>query len=258
MKLNYKILLLCLLTCASACFPAFAQEQEKEKETFAQPIQEFPFAEPVYLQDQHEIQSTLNYYHDYNSEYIGNNLSFEVEYGIMDWWQVSAEYGHHYQHRPVQKSYNINDLELGTMFSVFNTARQAASFAMSVEIPVKKPALAGEEVDGVNTSFSPMLIYARQLGSKAQLHLNGGTEIEQQEYEWFYNAAAVYGSGHWHPLLELNGTYQDKEAEWYLAPGFVLNGNSNWELVAGARRSLRHNDWGGSVKLLFEFTAGRH
>ena len=247
--------LLCLVIYAASISSARAQEQEKEKESFAQPIQEFPFMEAVYLQEQHEIQSTLSFYHTDEDASISNALGYEAEYGFTDWLQVSAELTHNHWHsKPM--NYNVYQLEAGTMVGLLSSPRQALSFEMEVEFPLNKPESAGEEAEGTEVSYTPVLLYARQLGD-IQVHLNAGAEIQAHEHGWFYNAAAVYGTGNWHPLLEVNGTYEEK-ANWYLAPGLALNNDSGWEFVAGIRRSLPESDWGFAVKVLFEFTAGKH
>ena len=143
------------------------------------------------------------------------------------------------------------------MVSLLYTPKQAISLSFTVEFPIKEPdELEGEDIDGTDTSYFPMLIYARQFGS-VQGHLDGGTELEGGKKEWVYNAAAVYRSGHWHPLLEINGTYEEK-ANWYLAPAMIFNSDSGWEFVAGARRSLSNKNWDLALMVLYEFTAGKH
>lgn len=257
----YRIRLLLLLAYTFTCSFAFAQEQEdkssEDEESFAQPVQELPFSETVYLQEQHEVQTTLSYDHSFRPTQISNLVNYEMEYGFTDWWQVSLELQQSHRRLGEQRSFDLTHLEVGSMVGIVNKPEQALSFSFAVEFPVRKPdETEGEEIDGTDVSYFPMLIYARQIGN-VQVHLNGGSELEGGDKEWFYNAAAVYGSGHWHPVLELNGTYEE-EADWYVAPGMILNSDSGWEFIAGARRSLSSRNWGVALKVLYEFTVGKH
>ncbi|WP_439882635.1 hypothetical protein ACSX1A_05580 [Pontibacter sp. MBLB2868] len=252
-RMRYFILSFFLLSV----FPysaAFAQEQEEEEDSFSQPIQEFPFAEAVYLQEKHEVQATLSYYHNYERARIGNVLNFEVEYGFTDWFQVSAEITRDHKHNN-RLSFSVDQFEVASMISLYNTPRQAVSLEMGVEFPLTSPAIEGENLEGSETSYTPMLIYGLQAGA-FQFHLNAGVELEKDEHTWFYNAAAVYGKSRLHPILELNGI-REEEMSWYLAPGFVLNTKNGWELVTGIRKGITEPTWGLAIRLLYEFTAGK-
>jgi hypothetical protein len=250
--MNYNLFLFFLLFVGSTA-TVIAQEQE-EVEGFNQLIQEFPFTEAVYLQERREVQATLSYYRTEFDIQVGNSLSLDLEYGITDWIQFSAELENNLL-PGTDRNYTSHRLELGTMIRIFNSPRHAATFALDVEFPLNKPAIeiAGAEEDEL--SYSPVLIYARQFG-QTQLHLSGGTELQADEASWFYNAAAVYGAGRWHPLLEVTGTYLEK-ADWYVGTGIAINRLSGWEVIAGVRRSLNNPDWDASVRVLYEFTLGK-
>jgi hypothetical protein len=253
---NYNLFLLFfLLLFVGSTATAVAQEQEEEEEGFRQLIQEFPFTEAVYLQERREVQATLSYYRTEFDIQVGNSLSLDLEYGLTDWIQFSAELENNLL-QGIDRNYTLRRLELGTMIRIFNTPQLAATFALDVEFPLNKhdTDIAGAEEDGL--SYSPVLIYARQFG-QTQLHLSGGTELQADEADWFYNAAAVYGAGRWHPLLEVTGTYLEK-ADWYVGTGIVINRLNGWEIITGVRRSLKHPDWDASVRVLYEFTLGKN
>ncbi|WP_276497105.1 hypothetical protein [Pontibacter litorisediminis] len=250
---SYNLFFLLLLFVGSTS-TVLAQEQEEEEQGFHQLIQEFLFSEAVYLQERREVQATLSYYRTEADIQVGNSLSLDLEYGLRDWIQLSTELENNLL-RGSDRDYTLRRLESGIMIRIFNSPQQAATFALDVEFPLNKPdtEIAGAEEDAL--SYSPALIYARQFG-QTQLHLSGGTELQAGEANWFYNAAAVYGAGCWHPLLEVAGTYQEK-ADWYVGTGIDINHLSGWEFIAGVRRSLNHPDWDASVRVLYEFTLGK-
>ncbi|WP_347159418.1 hypothetical protein [Pontibacter chitinilyticus] len=254
MMKNYPLhLLLFLLLSVGSTATAFAQEQEEKKDKFKQQIQEFPFTEAVYLQQRRDVQATVSYFRTENSLQVGNALSMNLEYGLTDWLQVAAGLENELFKSEGNK-YTLRRLELGTMFRLFHSPRQAVALSLEVELPLNKPYIASDDVEANKVSYAPALIYARQFG-QTQLHLSGGAELEAKEVNWFYNAAAVYGTGRWHPVLEVTGTHQ-QEADWYAGTGIVLNHLHGWEVVAGVRRSLQYPDWDTSVKVLYEFNLG--
>jgi hypothetical protein len=251
---NYNLFLLFfLLLFVGSTVTAVAQEREEE-EGIKQLIQELPFTETVYLQRRREVQATLSYYRTEFDIQVGNSLSLDLEYGLTDWIQFSAELENNLL-KGIDRNYTLRRLELGTMIRIFNSPQHTATFALDVEFPLNKQDtdIAGAEEDEL--SYSPVLIYARQFG-QTQLHLSGGTELQADEADWFYNAAAVYGAGRWHPLLEVTGTYLE-EADWYVGTGIVINRLNGWEIITGVRRSLNHPDWDASVRVLYEFTIGK-
>lgn len=146
-----------------------AQEKENEENEFKEMIQEFPFTETVYLQDQHEIQQIVYAQHSKN-EGIANGLGYEMEYGVTDWFQLSA--GYSYNHwKTDQLSYNVDWLETDAKASLFNNAKNAGAIAFEAEIPLNKPGLDTEKE--FEPSYSPMLVYAIDF-NKVQLHANVG------------------------------------------------------------------------------------
>ncbi len=113
---------------------SYSQEKEDEN-TFKQIIQEFPFSTSVYVQEKNEIQLTGNYFHAESDEEIGNLGGFEMEYGILDGFQVSA--GYSYSHsKSEDASYHINSLEAGTMFSFFNNAKNSMALSVEAQFPL--------------------------------------------------------------------------------------------------------------------------
>ncbi len=257
MKKSFRHVLLSLLlsTCTILLCKAQtgAEMEQEEKKSFVQLIQEFPFSQTVYLQELREVQQTLQWEHIGAEGVPDNSLGYELEYGITEWFQLSLGYTQEYQ--------EINRLgagtgwfEAGTMVRLLNRPEQAATFMLEAEFPVKSadPELTDPEEE---PAYMPMLIYARQWG-RTQLHLNAGAELQVDKQEWFYNVAAVYGTGNWHPVLELNAESAD-EFNFFAGPGLVVNSEEGWELIAGIRRSLTDAEWGLSLKLLHEFTIGR-
>ena len=253
MKNYAQLLLLLLLLYAGTTVTAFAQKQEEDEQGFRQLIQEFSFTEAVYLQERREVQATLSYFRTEFDIQVGNSLSLDLEYGIKDWIQVSAELENNLL-QGTERNYTSHRLEMGTMVRIFSSPRQAATFALDVEFPLNKPNIVVEGIEEDELSYSPVLLYARQFG-QAQLHVSGGTELQADEASWFYNAAAVYGTGRWHPLLEVTGTYLQK-ADWYVGTGIAINHLGGWEVIAGVRRSINRADWDASVRVLYEFSLG--
>lgn len=253
MKTCHLFLLLFLLLSVGSTVTAFAQEGEEEQ-GLQQLIQEFAFSEAVYLQERREVQATLSYFRTEFDIQVGNSLSLDLEYGITDWLQVSAELENNLL-RGTTRNYTSHRLEMGTMIRVFNSPKQAATFALDVEFPLNKPNIEVGGIEEDDLSYSPVLLYARQFG-RTQVHLSGGAELQPDEANWFYNAAAVYGSGRWHPLLEVTGTYLE-EADWYVGTGIAVNRFHGWEVIAGVRRSINRSDWDASVRVLYEFTLGK-
>lgn len=214
-------------------------------------IQEFPFSETFYMQDKKEIQQILFIGHSEN-ENIGNSLGYEIEYGITDWFQISAGYTHNHW-KTEELSYKTGWLETGAKVSLFNNSKNGAAIAFEAEFPVNKPDVETEEE--FSPSYSPMFLYARDF-NKLQIHANAGAEIQKDQTEWVYNLAAVYGYGHLHPLLEINAVDEEK-FNWYAGTGLVFNNESGWELVAGARHGIENKRWNAVVDLIYEFTAGK-
>lgn len=249
-KINFRYSLILLTFSCMAIGKIQAQEQEKEEEGIKEMIQEFPFTETVYLQDQHEIQQIV-YGHHSKNEGIANGLGYEIEYGITDWFQLSA--GYSYNHwKKEQLSYNTGWFETGLKASLFNNAKNTAAIAFEAEFPVNKPEVeTGEEF---NPSYSPMLIYAIDF-NKIQVHANAGAEIQKDQTEWNYNLAAVYGDGHLHPLLELNAV-DEEDFNWYTGTGLIWNNEQGWEVILGARHGIDNNRWNAILDLIYEFTTG--
>lgn len=250
--MNNKNLKFCMffLLCNGIYFSAKAQE-EKEENSLDQIVQELPFTQTVYLQDQNEIQQTLKGWHTEGSEQVGNILGYEIEYGLVDWLQFSA--GYTYEHWNSESiPYDSGWLEIGTAVNIFQNTKQAASFALEAEFPVKKPEVEDIEAED-EPSYSPALLYAVEF-YKTQLHLNAGAEISEEETNWFYNAAAVYGKGKIHPLLEINAV-SEEDFNWYAGTGLVLNGESGWEFGAGIRHGIGNSKWDGTLHLIYEFNA---
>ncbi len=228
---------------------SFAQEQEEEN-TFQQLIQEFPFSTTVYVQEKNEIQLTGSYFHLEADEELGNSAGFEMEYGILDGFQVSA--GYSYSHtKGEEASYHINALQAGTMFSFFNNSKNSMALSLEADIPLNS---LSEENEEDKPTYESTLAYGVQFG-KTQIHLNAGAELQNEKVSWIYNIAAVYGEGNWHPMLELNSE-DEEEFNTYLGPGVNYNNESGWELSSGIRYGLNNNDWAASVKLIYEFKVG--
>ena len=253
MKTYHLFLLLFLFFYVGSTTIVFAQEEEEDEPGLQQLIQEFSFTEAVYLQERREVQATLSYFRTEFDIQVGNSLSLDLEYGITDWIQVSAELENNLL-QGTDRNYTSHRLEMGTMVRIFNSPRQAATFALDVEFPLNKPDIVVEGVEEDELSYSPSLRYARQFGN-TQLHLSGGTELQADETSWFYSAAAVYGTGRWHPLIEVTGTYQES-ADWYAGTGIAINHLRGWEIIAGVRRRLNRPDWDASLRVLYEFTLG--
>lgn len=232
--------------------PLNAQEK-KEENKFEQPVQEFPFSQPVYLQESKELQQTLTGNHFENNDgEMANTLSYEAEFGLTDWFQVSA--GYSYAHHNVQNvPFDIGFLETAIAVGLFNNAKHAAALSFEAEFPLKKAEV--EEVEAEDSpAYTPTLVYAFSF-PKTQVHLNVGTEFQEDETSWFYNAAAVYGTGNLHPILELNAI-QEEEFDWFVGAGLVVNGESPWELGTGIRRGVNNSDWEAVLHLVYEISLG--
>ena len=139
------------------------------------------------------------------------------------------------------------------MFGILNTSRQGLALAFEAEFPVDKPKMETEEAK-FQKAYTPMLIYARGF-NKLQLHLNAGAEIQKDNTEWIYNAAAVYGTGSVHPLLEINAVTED-EFNWFVGTGLVFNNDNGWELVTGVRHGVDNKNWNAVLNLIYEFKPG--
>lgn len=258
MTRSYHKLLLSLLFCTCTTLWCAAQtgepqpESETAEDSFEQFIQEFPFAQTSYIQELREVQQTVQLQHTDEEGQENNSLSYVAEYGFTEWFQLSLGYNQEYQQFR-KGGAGTGWLEAGTMVSVLNQSNQSAVLFLQAAIPVNK---AASEIAGAEAApaYTPMLLYAYRWG-ETQLHLNGGAELQGDEPQYFYNIAAVYGSGNWHPVLELNAEAEE-EFNYFIAPGFVLNNEQGWELVAGVRRSLLNSDWGFSIRFLHEFTIG--
>lgn len=245
-KLGFPLFLLLL----NAQF-AHSQEKEEEENSLKELIQEFPFTETVYLQDQNEIQQILFYSHAKN-ENIGNSLGYKIEYGLTDWFQLTAGYAYNHW-KTDDYSYDDGWLKSGLKMSLFNNSKNAGAIAVEAEFPINKPNIETEEE--FNPSYTPMLIYARDF-NQIQIHANAGAEITKDQTEWVYNLAAVYGDGNVHPLLELNAR-DEEEFNWFAGTGVVLNNENGWELVAGARHGIDNSHWNAILDIIYEFTPGK-
>ena len=226
----------------------FAQEENK----LEQVIQEFPFTQAVYLQELKEVQQTLRSNHNESLDEIGNTVGYSIEYGFAEWFQLGA--GYNYEHWNSEGiPYNSQWFEAEAMIGILNSSTQAVSFSFEAEFALKKPEVSEIEVE-TEPSYAPSLIYARKIW-KAQLHLNAGAEFQDGESSMFYNAAAVYGPGNWHPVIEFNAVEEEK-MENYLGTGLVVNGSSGWEFGAGIRKNLNKSEWNSTFFLIYEFTIG--
>lgn len=241
--------LVLLLTCT---VPIFAQEQNEEN-NFEQPIQEFPFSQPVYLQESGELQQTLSGNHfESDDEGIANSLSYEAEFGFTDWFQVSA--GYSFAHHNIKNvSFDVSWIETALAVGLFNNVKHAAALSFEAEFPLKKAEV--EEIETEDSpAYTPTLVYAFSF-PKTQVHLNVGTEFQEDETNWFYNAAAVYGTGNVHPVLEVNAIHEEN-FNWFLGAGLVLNGESPWEISTGFRRGVNNSDWDVIFHLVYEINLG--
>ncbi|MGB7785269.1 MAG: hypothetical protein WBL27_04130, partial [Salinimicrobium sp.] len=166
--------------------------------------------------------------------------------------QISA--GYRLEHQNVESiPFDAGWLETGLAVGIFSNPKNAATFSFEVEFPVKKPDIEAIEAED-SPSYTPALTYALQF-YKTQVHLSAGAEIQKDETNWFYNAAAVYGEGNVHPVLELNAV-SEEEFNWYAGTGLVLNGDSGWEFGGGVRHSLSDSGWQANLHLLYEFNFG--
>lgn len=244
--------LILFILCAILPATIHAQE-ENEENKFAQPIQEFFFSEPVYLQDQNELQQTLHGIHFENDEEISNVASYEAEFGATDWLQFAA--GYSFEHHNIKDiPFDSSWLETSLAVGLFNNAKNAATFSFEAEFPVKKPDV--EDVEAEDTpSYTPGLTYAVQF-YKTQLHISAATELQEDETTWYYDAAAVYGEGNIHPVVEINTVSEEDDFLWYAGTGIVLNGESGWEFGAGYRHQIDAAEWQANLHLIYEFTFG--
>ena len=233
-----------------SCSNFYAQEENENK--FKQPIQEFLFSEPVYLQEKNEFQQTLGGGHLENDEHMVNMPFYEAEFGITERLQISA--GYSFEHHKIESvPFDSGWLETGLALGIFNNFKNAATFSFEAEFPVKKPNV--KEIDAEDSpSYTPALIYAIQF-YKTQLHLSAGAEIKKKETNWFYSAAAVYGERNVHPVLEINAV-SEEELNWYAGTGLVFNGDTGWEFGAGVRHGLDDSEWQTNLHLIYEFTFG--
>lgn len=182
-----------------------AQETDAEN-SFEQVIQEFIFSESAYLQEKNEVQITAPGFHSEMDEELTHSMGLEIEYGIVDWLQINA--GYTFEHSNSEGiPYDSGWFEAAAMVGFFNSPVQALAFLFEAEFPVNKPEVEELEVEN-EAAYTPALIYAREYGN-IQVHLNLGAEIEQKAVNWFYNAAAVSGKGHWHPVVEINGISEE-------------------------------------------------
>ena len=248
MKNLSAILLLGIFSLFS--FQSFSQSKEKEESKFKQVIQEFPFSSAVYVQEKNEIQQTGKYFHSETGQNTGNSLGYEFEYGILDGFQLSA--GYKYSHSFTgEDSYHVHSFQAGTMLSFFNNSKNALALSIDADFPLNS---LPQENEADKPSYASTFIYAIQMG-KTQLHLNAGAELQNEKVTWYYNAAAVYGTGNWHPILELNMADEEK-FNTYLGPGVDFSADSGWEISSGIRRGVNNDHWVASFKIIYEFTAG--
>lgn len=239
---------LCLMIMLSSYFSVFSQEKNEENK-FEQFIQEFPFSQSVYLQEFKEFQQTVHGSHLENDEEIANILGYEAEFGLTDWFQISAGYA--YEHHNIQNNpFDTGWLETGIVVGLFNNSNNAAALSFEGEFPVKKADIESVETED-SPSYTPTLKYAIQFYN-TQLHLNAGAEFQEEEVNWFYNAAAVYGDGNFHPLIELNAV-SEEDFKWYVGAGLVVNGESGWEAGAGLRHGINNSEWNALFNLIYEF-----
>lgn len=230
----------------------FYGQEENEENSFKQPVQELLFSDPVYLQEPKEFQQTLHAGHLENDDELSNSLAYEIEYGLVKGFQISA--GYTYEHWNVENvPFDSGWLETGVLISLLNNSRQAAALSLEAEFPVNKPDPEDIETED-SPAYTPTLIYAFQI-SKTQLHLSAGTEFQEKEVNWFYNAAAVYGDGTFHPVIELNAI-SEEDFNWYAGAGLIVNADNGWELGAGLRHGINNSEWDGSLHLVYEFSFG--
>ena len=210
------------------CVPAFGQSPSsssgnQNSAVIPTYIEEFFLSEAVRNENKGELQLTLSV--DSRNQ-LGSNTVLQLEYGLTDRLQVSAEvpYGitaERYSEVPVGWS----STTAGIQYQFFHDRAFALTAGMGVGFPVSSK---GE------LSWEPTVLAAKSFG-KLQLQGSVVAELEKESRSLAYNVASVYPvRRRWFPTLEWNARRVLARNAFYLTPGLYRHFDHGFEVGVGA------------------------
>jgi hypothetical protein len=174
-------------------------------------IQEFFLSEAVRCQEKGEFQITFA---TESRQRIGSNAGVQIEYGLTDRLQFSAELPYRVTAIPGgdERYLGLSSTDVGLLYQFMQRAHPfALSAGMMIEVPIQSKG---------QLSYESVILLAKAFG-KLQIHASLLSEIEEMKPSFDYNVASVYPvKPHWFPTFELNGRRRhDAKNAFYLTPG---------------------------------------
>jgi len=193
--MNWRGVFLCVVGVASFA-PIAAAEEKREKRAL---IEEFLTAEPSCVQLKGEIEFSSAF--DYRKPAGSWGVPVLIEYGITD--RIEAEVEASYLSVRGNGSCNRGpgDVELGLHYALRPDVDKVA-----VTLGADVGLATGDEAKGLGSGQSDVEFFGiagMKLG-RAELHVTGRLEVEEEEVQPAMNAAAVYPHGDLRFTLEAN------------------------------------------------------
>jgi hypothetical protein len=266
--MNWRGVFLCVVGVASFA-PIATAEEEREKRAL---IEEFLTAEPSYVQLKGEIE--LSSALDYRRPAGNWGVPVLVEYGITDRIEAEVEASYLSVRGNGSRNRGPGDVELGLHYALRPDVDKVA-----VTLGADVGLATGDEAKGLGSGQSDVEFFGiagMKLG-RAELHVTGRLEVEEEEVQPAMNAAAVYPHGDLRFTLEANvlsgaertkkwaveqqvaeklGKEKGSEDLWVVVtPGLFHRPSSEIEYGIGVPIGLTKAapDWGIIARLTIEF-----
>ena len=246
-KKHFSLTTCALCVCAAGwSTPLYAEEDEP----LGGLVEELILGESAYTQEQGEFQTTLGFEYSRGADEKTSTLTFELEYGITDWFQIGFEAPYRWIDTEAD---GFQDIEFSAAARLFSEDGFTLTAAGELELPT------GDEDDELgegNVTYEALLLGAWRQGD-VELYSGIGFEFsENDQTAVSYSAAGVVEVTE--PLaliVELAGEHADGEDEVRLAPGLRWALTDDLELVLGLPIGLSEDaaDWGAVLKLSLEF-----
>ena len=212
-------------------------------------IQDFFLSEAVRSQDRGELQLTAAAMVRRKNQTAadGSSVALDVEYGLTDRLQVSAELPYGIHSTPTSEiPASWSTVGTGVLYQFIRSSHPfALSAGAGVDLPVNSRGEAG---------FAPEVLMAKVFGV-VQVHASFQPDISKDNTSLAYNVAAVAPwPHHLYPTLEFNGRRGGAVNSFYVTPGLYRRLPRRLELGVGipVGASPRSSPIGAVFKMTWE------
>lgn len=241
-------------------FPIQAHAQATDDAERKPPLQELMKTELPFAQERGEIQVTVASAFGRSIGRISLDLPLSIEYGLTDWWQVSAEWDAFRRLRSgAVAGRGTGGAAIGTMAGFTNPGGWPVHVAAGAEMSFGRRLDPLEEGERELEPFAAAAFDLGRSGVQIFGQAGVGVTLDREDDEEPADREVFWGAGALLPLRSLTlaaefNMEHESERRAYLTPSLTVRLNRAWEVAAGIPIGLtRHAETIGlNVHVIYE------